>query len=51
MWGRDSQLVAVAGIAIVLIGKHWPNLQRLMAGTEPKIGNKKKEAQKAGSGV
>lgn len=51
MWGRDSQLVAVAGIAIVLIGKHWPNLQRLMAGTEPKIGSKKKEAQKAGSGV
>ena len=42
MWGKDVLLVAVAIIAIVLIGKHWPNLQRLMAGTEPKIGSKKK---------
>lgn len=42
MWGKDVLLVAVAIIAFVLIGKHWPNLQRLMAGTEPKIGSKKK---------
>ena len=42
MWGRDTSLWAVAIIAIVLIGKHWANLQRLMAGTEPKIGSKKK---------
>lgn len=41
MWGRDSLLLAVGVIAVVLIGKHWPNLQRLMAGTEPKIGGKK----------
>ena len=30
--------------AFILIGKHWQNLQRLMAGTEPKIGGKKKDA-------
>ena len=42
LWGRDPQLAAVALIAMALIAKHWPNLQRLMAGTEPKIGSKKK---------
>ena len=42
LWGRDPQLAAVAIIAMALIAKHWPNLQRLMAGNEPKIGGKKK---------
>ncbi|MFT3849262.1 MAG: glycerol-3-phosphate 1-O-acyltransferase PlsY [Propionivibrio sp.] len=42
LWGRDPQLAAVAIIAMALIAKHWANLQRLMAGTEPKIGSKKK---------
>ena len=31
-------------VAMALIGKHWGNLQRLMAGTEPKIGAGKKGA-------
>ena len=44
MWGADLRLWAVATIAFILIGKHWQNLQRLMAGTEPKIGGKKKGA-------
>ena len=44
LWGRDVRLLAVAIIAIALIVKHWPNLQRLMAGTEPKIGDGKKKA-------
>ena len=44
MWGADMRLWAVATIAFILIGKHWQNLQRLMAGTEPKIGGKKKDA-------
>lgn len=36
-------LALVIGImAITLIIRHWGNLQRLMAGTEPKIGAKKK---------
>jgi len=40
-WGGDVLLLAVGIIAIALIGKHWQNLQRLMAGTEPRIGAKK----------
>ncbi len=42
MWGRESMVVVVGIIAMALIGKHWQNLQRLMAGSEPKIGAKKK---------
>ncbi len=42
LWGRDPLLAAVAIIAMALVVKHWTNLQRLMAGTEPKIGSKKK---------
>ena len=41
-WGSGSLLLAVGVIAMALIGKHWQNLQRLMAGTEPRIGAKKK---------
>lgn len=48
-WGSDQRLLAVGIIAMVLIGKHWPNLQRLMAGTEPKIGAKKTVAGSARS--
>jgi glycerol-3-phosphate acyltransferase PlsY len=42
LWGSDVRLLAVGIIAMALIGKHWQNLQRLMGGTEPKIGAKKK---------
>ncbi|MBP9806098.1 MAG: glycerol-3-phosphate 1-O-acyltransferase PlsY [Candidatus Accumulibacter sp.] len=42
MWGRESMVLVVGIIAMALIGKHWQNLQRLMAGSEPKIGAKKK---------
>ena len=49
LWGSDVRLLAVAIIAMALIGKHWQNLQRLMAGTEPKIGAGKKKGEKAGS--
>lgn len=42
LWGRGVMLIAVGIIAMALIVKHWANLQRLMAGTEPKIGGKKK---------
>ncbi len=41
LWGRDSMLLVVGIIAMALIGKHWQNLQRLMAGSEPKIGGRK----------
>lgn len=41
LWGSNTLLLAVGIIAMALIGKHWSNLQRLMAGTEPRIGAKK----------
>ena len=40
-WGSGVLLLVVGIVAMVLIGKHWANLQRLMAGTEPRIGAKK----------
>ncbi len=42
MWGANFQTIAVGIMSLALIGKHWGNLQRLLAGTEPKIGKKKK---------
>ena len=42
LWGSGPLLAVVGIIAMSLIAKHWANLQRLMAGTEPKIGAKKK---------
>lgn len=41
-WGVDGRVLVVGVIGMALIGKHWQNLQRLMAGTEPKLGAKKK---------
>ncbi len=42
IWGTNATVLVVGIIAMALIGKHWQNLQRLMAGTEPKLGAKKK---------
>jgi glycerol-3-phosphate acyltransferase PlsY len=42
LWGATGQTLAVGVMAAALIVKHWANLQRLLAGTEPKIGAKKK---------
>lgn len=42
LWGFNTMVVAVAIMSMALIGKHWGNLQRLLAGTEGKIGAKKK---------
>ena len=38
----NSQTVVVGILGMALIGKHWQNIQRLMAGQESKIGSKKK---------
>ena len=40
--GTNGQILVISIIAMTLIGKHWQNLQRLLAGQESKIGNKKK---------
>ncbi|MDR0578297.1 MAG: glycerol-3-phosphate 1-O-acyltransferase PlsY [Candidatus Accumulibacter sp.] len=42
LWGGGILAWVVGIIAMTLIVRHWANLQRLMAGTEPKIGAKKK---------
>lgn len=42
MHGGNGQTLVVGILALALIGKHWQNLQRLLAGQEGKIGAKKK---------
>lgn len=42
LWGTNGLVAVVGVIAMALVGKHWQNLQRLMAGSEPKLGAKKK---------
>lgn len=42
MHGGSNQTVVVGILGMALIGKHWQNLQRLMAGQESRIGGKKK---------
>lgn len=42
MWGATGQTLAVGVMSGALIAKHWANLQRLLTGSEPKIGAKKK---------
>lgn len=41
LWGRDGMILVVSILAFALILKHWANLQRLMSGSEPRIGGKK----------
>ncbi|MBS1191358.1 MAG: plsY [Rhodocyclaceae bacterium] len=38
----DASIVIVGILSLALIGKHWQNIQRLLAGQETKIGSKKK---------
>ena len=42
--GIDVTVMMITLMSMALIGKHWANLQRLMAGTEPKLGRIKKAA-------
>ncbi|WP_434513895.1 glycerol-3-phosphate 1-O-acyltransferase PlsY [Dechloromonas sp. ARDL1] len=42
MHGATNQTIVVGILGMALIGKHWQNIQRLMAGQESKIGSKKK---------
>lgn len=42
MQGGNGQTLVVGIIALALIGKHWQNIQRLLAGQESRIGAKKK---------
>ena len=42
MHGANPQIFVIGIIAMALIGKHWQNLQRLLAGQETRIGSKNK---------
>lgn len=44
IWDRDGLPLAAACsvLTLFLYYKHWPNIRRLWAGTEPKIGSEKK---------
>lgn len=39
--GANAQIFVIGIIAMALIGKHWQNLQRLLAGQEARIGSRK----------
>jgi glycerol-3-phosphate acyltransferase PlsY len=41
MHGASARILVIAILAMALIGKHWQNLQRLLAGRETKIGARK----------
>jgi glycerol-3-phosphate acyltransferase PlsY len=45
LWGTSALVLVVGIIAMALIGKHWQNLQRLMAGREPRLGARKKSTK------
>jgi glycerol-3-phosphate acyltransferase PlsY len=48
-WVHDGDAwlpVAVAGIGLIILVRHRPNLQRLRAGTEPKLGQARPAPQK-----
>lgn len=40
--GSNGLILVVGILALALVGKHWPNIQRLLAGQEGRIGSKKK---------
>ncbi len=41
LMGRADAMPLLIFIAVVVLARHYPNMRRLLAGTEPKIGQKK----------
>ncbi len=41
MHGANAQVLIIGVLTMALIGKHWQNIQRLLAGQESRIGSKK----------
>lgn len=44
VFDHGQMLFLVVVLTVLIYIRHWPNLERIKAGTEPKIGQKKKEA-------
>ena len=42
MHGASNNVIIIGLIGMALIGKHWVNIQKLLAGQESKIGSKKR---------
>jgi glycerol-3-phosphate acyltransferase PlsY len=40
IWGRSPLVVAIAAMSVLLVWRHAANIQKLLAGTESKIGRK-----------
>ena len=47
--GADAEMVAVAAMSVILIGRHHANIAKLLRGEESRIGEKKKPAQEGTS--
>ncbi len=41
LWGRFDLVLLLLGFALIVIWKHGENIERLLAGTEPRIGRSK----------
>ncbi|NEY90824.1 glycerol-3-phosphate 1-O-acyltransferase PlsY [Tabrizicola oligotrophica] len=41
VFGRGDVLILTFALTVLVYVRHWPNLKRIKAGTEPKIGHKK----------
>jgi glycerol-3-phosphate acyltransferase PlsY len=44
VFDHGQMLFLVIVLTVLIYVRHWPNLERIKAGTEPKIGQKKKDA-------
>ena len=40
IWGPEPMLVALVGMSLLLVWRHEPNIRKLMAGTESRLGQK-----------
>lgn len=45
LWGAQPDLLAVVPMSLLLIWRHAPNIRKLLAGTESRIGQKSPSAQ------
>lgn len=50
-WSTNAPVgTAIGAISLLLIYRHWSNIERLIAGTEPRIGESRKERSEQQSG-
>ena len=40
LWGVDAATLPIAVMGMLLVWRHFPNIQRLIAGTESRLGRK-----------